>query len=162
MKVFDLDIKTLAVLWTPPFKRSAVFVGFLYSFSRPLIDLYNQFLSSRKQNMIRLNFNYQTCSLEHRLNDAFDPLQRRIKISRSKIYDSIFLYTEAEDNGFNNKTQWLHSDENPIYLRTEGELYTVYDFIVQIPNTNINLFQLQSEIDYYKLPTKQYKIELLP
>ena len=161
MKIFDLDLKDYAALLSPPFKRSAVFMAFLNAFIRPLIDIYNRFLAARKQNLIKLNFNYQVCSLEYRLNDAFDSLERRIKIVRAEIYDDIFLYTKAEDDQYHSKIKWLYGDEKPIFLRTEAELYTMYDFIVQIPDTGINIFQLKAEIDFYKLPSKQYKIEIV-
>lgn len=161
MKIFDLDLKKLALLWAPPFKRSPEFIAFLFSFIRPLLDVYNMFLSSRKQNLIRIKFNYQVCSLEYRLNDAFDSIERRIMIVDSEQFDDVFLYTKAEDDQYHSKTKWLYGDENPIFLRTHAELYTEYDFIVQIPDTNINIFQLKAEIDFYKLPTKRYKIEII-
>lgn len=159
MNIFDLNIKKYAALITPPFLRNSVLMAFLYSFIKPLNELYQLFIISRKANLIKLKFNYQVCSLEYRLNDAFDPLERRIKIESAIIYDLIFLFTEAEDDPFYNKTKWL--SDNPIYLRTEAELYSMYDFTVLIPDTNINLFRLRAEIDFYKLPSKQYKIEII-
>lgn len=159
MNIFDLNIKKYAALITPPFLRNGVLMAFLYSFIKPLNELYQLFLISRKANLIKLKFNYQVCSLEYRLNDAFDPLERRIKIESAIIYDLIFLYTEAEDDQYYNKTKWL--SDNPIYLRTEAEIYSIYDFIVLIPNTNINEYRLRAEIDFYKLPSKQYKIQII-
>lgn len=160
MKIFDLDLKKLGLLLTPPFVRSVEFIGFLFAFIAPLIDTYILFLAARKQNLIRMKFNYQVCSLEYRLNDAFDSIERRIKIESAEQFDDVFLYTKAEDDQYFNKTKWLSTD-NPIYIRTHAELYTMFDFIVKIPDTDINIFQLKAEIDFYKLPSKQYKIEVI-
>lgn len=161
MNVFNIDIKKYSALLTPPFLRSLSFAALLNAFISPLEDLYQSFLINRKQNIIRLQFNYQTCSIEYRLNDAFDPVERRIKIVRAVKYEALFLYTEAEDDTQHSKTKWLFSDEDPIYLRTEGELYSIYDFVVEIPDTNINIFQLRAEIDFYKLITKTYEIKIV-
>ncbi|MEI7488109.1 MAG: hypothetical protein WCJ72_12005, partial [Chryseobacterium sp.] len=70
-------------------------------------------------------------------------------------------YTEAEDDLQNSKTKWLYDDSDPIYLRTEAELYSEYDFIVEIPNTSINTLQLNAEIDFYILQSKQYQIVII-
>ncbi|MDN4015158.1 hypothetical protein QX233_22170, partial [Chryseobacterium gambrini] len=67
-----------------------------------------------------------------------------------------------EDNLYFSKTRWLYGDENPLYLRTEAELYSEYDFIVRIPGTPINMHQLRAEIDFYKLISKRYSIEIIP
>lgn len=162
MSIFDFNIKKYALLLTPPFKRSPVFIGFLSAFVRPLSELYQQFLKSREQNLIRMRFNYQVCSLEYRLNDAFDPLEKRIYISKAVLYEGVYLYTKAEDDAQHSKTKWLHDESDPIYLRTKDELYSDYDFTVNIPNTPINLYQLRAEIDFYKLPTKRYQILIIP
>lgn len=108
--------------------------------------------------------------MQKRLNDFFDPMERRIRIVKGMRYDSIFLYTEAEidpnaqdyySDDINNKMKWLNGAEKPIYLRTEAELYSEFDFIVEIPNININEHQLRAEIEYYMLQSKQYKIEII-
>lgn len=161
MNIYQFDIKKYALLLTPPFLRGVCFAAFLMAFATPIVDIYIDFLRNRKQNLIRLNFNYQKFSVQKRLNNAFDVIERRIKIVSAVQYESIYLYTEAEDDPFYNKTQWLYSD-NPIYLRTESELYSEFDFIVEIPDTNINIHQLKAEIDFYILPSKRYKIEIVP
>jgi hypothetical protein len=55
-----------------------------------------------------MNFNYQKFSMERRLNDAFDPLERRIRIVNAVQYEGVYLYTEAEDNLYFPKTRWLY------------------------------------------------------
>lgn len=143
----------------PPFLRGSRLMAFLDSFIMPLEFLYITFLKNRKQNLIRMEFNYQKFSLQKRLNDAFDQLQRRIRIVNAVQYEGVYLYTEAEDDQWFSKTRWL--SDNPIYLRTEAELTSEFDFIVEIPNTNINRYQLQAEIDFYILPSKRYQIVIV-
>lgn len=144
---------------TPPFLRGSRLMIFLASFIMPLEFLYITFLKNRKQNLIRMEFNYQKFSLQRRLNDAFDQLERRIRIVNAVQYEGAYLYTEAEDDQWFSKTRWL--SDNPLYLRTEAELTSEFDFIVEIPNTNINRYQLQAEIDFYILPSKRYQIVIV-
>lgn len=161
MSLFNLNLNRYVVQLTPPFLRDKFALSLLLSFVKPLNETFASFTTSRRLNLIKFQFNYQVCSLEYRLNDAFDRQLRRIKIVKATQFDDLFLYTEAEDDANHSKTLWLKDDTAPIYLRTEAELYTEFDFIVKIPNTNINQYQLEAEIDFYKLPSKRYTIQLL-
>lgn len=170
MKIFDFDVEKYGLQLVPPFLRDPIFMAYVLAFAAPLVDLYQKFLQNREQNMIKLKFNYQVCSLEYRLNDAFDPLFRRIRIGKAVIYKGVYIYTEAEmdptnpdyfSESLNNKMKWLKGDERPLYLRSESELYSVYDFIVEIPDTGINQIQLRAEIDFYILQSKQYQIVII-
>ncbi|MCW3168900.1 hypothetical protein OMO38_10240 [Chryseobacterium sp. 09-1422] len=99
--------------------------------------------------------------MQKRLNDYFDPVERRIEIVKAVLFDGVYLYTEAEDDQWRTKTQWLYVDSLPMYLYTEAELNSDYDFIVKIPNTGINQLQLRAEIEYYMLQSKNYRIDLI-
>ena len=160
-QLFSINYKRLAVWWLPTILRSNFIINFCYILIFNLEILYIEVLKVRKQNLIKMNHNYQKFSVQKRLNDAFDPMERRIEIVKAVIYEGVYLYTEAEDDLYHSKTKWLHDDGNPIYLRTEAELYSEFDFIVKIPDININLYQLRAEIDFYILPSKQYKIEII-
>lgn len=168
--VFNIDFKRLSILWMRTFSRNPFNIAFVIVLITPLISLYILFLKLRKLNLIRMGITCQKFSMQKRLNDFFDPMERRIRIVKGMRYDSIFLYTEAEidpnaqdyySDDINNKMKWLNGAEKPIYLRTEAELYSEFDFIVEIPNININEHQLRAEIEYYMLQSKQYKIEII-
>ncbi|MEI7486865.1 MAG: hypothetical protein WCJ72_05555 [Chryseobacterium sp.] len=168
--IFNIDFKKLIILWMPTFLRTPFLVAFGVVLVIPLITLYIEFLKARKQNLIRMSITCQKFSMQKRLNDAFDQLERRIRIVKGIQYDGIYLYTEAEidpnspdyfSDNINNKMKWLKGDEKPIYLRTEAELYSEYDFIVEIPNTGINDNQLRAEIEYYMLQSKNYLIKII-
>jgi len=159
--LFNINFRLLSIWYLPTFLRAAVLKTFVWILIYPLETLYIQILKNRKQNLIKMNHNYQKFSLQKRLNDAFDPVERRIIIIKAVIYESVYLYTEAEDDQFHSKTKWLHGDQQPIYLYTDAELYSEFDFIVKIPNSGINEMQLRAEIEYYMLQSKNYKIEFI-
>lgn len=160
-KIFNINFKKLAIEWLPTFLRKPFLSAFILVLILPLEALYNGFLKARKQNLIRMNITCQKFSMQKRLNDYFDPLERRIEIVKAVLFDGTYLYTEAEDDQWRTKTQWLYVDSLPIYLYTESELYSEFDFIVKIPNTGINILQLRAEIEYYMLQSKNYKIEIV-
>ncbi len=134
-------------------------------------------MEERKFNLLKMNYNYQKFSLEKILNYKYDRVDKRIKIIKAVLYDGVYLYTEAEidpvggstnpsGGQYTPKTKWLFGDGNPLYLMTEAELFSEYDFIVQIPvgannpnNSLINIDQLKVDIDFYKLPSKRYQIQ---
>ena len=152
--LFNINFKQLAYWYLPTFRRGNRILNFIWCLISPLEAMYIEMLRARKRNLIKMDFNYQKFSLQKRLNDAFDRVERRIKIVKAVQYEGVFLYTEAEDDVLHSKTKWLYDDSNPIYLRTEAELYSEYDFIVEIPNTSINPLQLKAEIDFYILQSK--------
>jgi len=160
-KVFQINFKKLAVEWLPTFLRKSLFNAFVLVLISPLEALYIEFLRARKQNLIRITTTCQKFSMQKRLNDYFDPLERRIQIVKAVLFDGVYLYTEAEDDQWKTKTQWLYIDSFPVYLYTEAELNSDYDFIVKIPATGINQLQLRAEIEYYMLQSKNYKIEIV-
>lgn len=157
----NLSFRRLAILWLPTFLRKNIMSQLLSVILRPIELMYIDFLRLRQQNLIRINYTYQKFSLQRRLNERFDPMLKRIKIVNAVQYEGVYLYTEAESGPMMTKHQWLHDNNNPIYLRTEAELTSEYDFIVQIPNSNINQIQLAAEVDYYKLIGKNYKIVII-
>lgn len=167
---FNISLRKLAVLYLPTFLRQPIMKAFVLIMIFPLELLFIEMMKARKRNLIKMNHNYQKFSLQKRLNDAFDAVERRIRIVKAVQYESVYLYTEAEidptnpnhfSDSSNNKMKWLKGSEKPIYLRTDAELYSEFDFIVEIPNTAINLNQLNAEIDFYKLVSKNYQIVII-
>ena len=156
-KCFELDFKKLILMYLPTFRRKYITFNFLYILILPIEKMYIYFLKVRKANIDKLTHNYQICSIRKRLNDVFDRTERRIKIYSSQTYAGLYLYTEADDDVVHSKTKYL-SENKPIYLRTEAELYQEFDFIVEIPNTGINEIELKAEIDFLKIESKRYQI----
>lgn len=159
-KVFDINFKKLAIEWLPTYNRMPIFSAMVLVMVAPVELLYNEFLKARKQNIIRINTTCQKFSMQKRLNDYFDPVERRIEIVKAVLFEGTYLYTEAEDDQWKTKTQWLYVDSLPIYLYTESELNSEFDFIVKVP-TGLNELQLKAEIEYYMLQSKNYRIEYI-
>lgn len=159
--LFNINFRLLSVWYLPTFLRAIILKSFVWILIFPLEKLYIQVLKNRKVNLIKMNHNYQKFSVQKRLNDAFDTLERRIKIVKAVKYEGVFIYTKAEDDVVHSKTKWLFGDENPIFLRTKSELYSEFDFIVEIPNTGINEVQMRAEIDFYILQSKTYQIVII-
>lgn len=158
---FNINFGKLAVDWLPTNMRNSFWIAFVMVMVTPVEFMYNEFLKARKQNLIRMKITCQKFSMQKRLNDVFDPIERRIRIVKAVLFDATYLYTEAEDDQWRTKTKWLFGDENPIYIYTEAELYSEFDFIVKIPDSDINQIQLRAEIEYYMLQSKNYKIEII-
>lgn len=158
--VFNINFKKLAIEWLPTFLRQSILIAFILVLIVPLEALYIELLKARKQNLIRIKTSCQKFSMQKRLNDYFDPLERRIEIVKAVLFDGTYLYTEAEDDQWRTKTQWLYIDSLPIYLYTEAELNSEFDFIVKVP-AGLNELQLRAEIEYYMLQSKNYRIEYL-
>lgn len=158
--VFNINFKKLAIEWLPTFLRKPIFIAFVLVLILPLEALYIEFLKARKQNLIRIKTSCQKFSMQKRLNDYFDPVERRIEIVKAVLFDGTSLYTEAEDDQWRTKTQWLYIDSLPIYLYTEAELNSEFDFIVKVP-ISLNELQLRAEIEYYMLQSKNYRIQYL-
>ncbi len=168
--LFNIDFRKLAVLWLMTDLRKNRMINFIHVLIFPLVSLYVEVMKNRKQNLIKMNHNFQKFSVQKRLNDAFDRIERRIKIVKSVRYEGVFLYTDSEidrnaldyfSTNLNNKMKWVFSDDKPLYLRSDSELSSDYDFIVEIPNTDINLIRLKAEIDFYVLQSKRYLIVIV-
>lgn len=159
-KVFNINFKKLAVEWFPTFLRGRIMSAIAFTLVSPIESLYNEFLKERKQNLIKITTTCQKFSMQKRLNDLFDPVERRIEIIKAVLFDSVHVYTEAEDDQWRTKTQWLYIDSLPIYLYTEAELNSEFDFIVKVP-ISLNELQLRAEIEYYMLQSKNYRIQYL-
>nr|WP_315032479.1 hypothetical protein [uncultured Chryseobacterium sp.] len=175
-KLFTINFKRLASWWLFTFWRTKSVLNLVSVLIFCIEDLYKSVMEARKTNLEKMNYNYQKFSLEKILNYKHDRAAKRIKIIKAVLYEGVYIYTEAEDSQgntpnpgggqYNPKTKWLYGDSHPLYLRTEAELYSEYDFVVQIPVKKedpdtplLNIDQLMADIEFYKLPSKRYQIQ---
>ena len=140
--------------WLPTFLRQGILHKLSNAMISPIVKMFPQFMAQRKQGLLRMKHTYAVFSLRWRLNDVFDKYERRIRIVSALKFNGVYLYTEGEDDQYKSKTKWLGT----VYLRNESELFSDYDFIVEIPNTGIDQLAMIAEIDYFVLPSKRYKI----
>lgn len=150
---YNLDINKLTVLLTPTFLRRERILAWLRILHFPLIKILDKFNFNRNENLYKMAHNGQVCYLRKALNDRFDISQRRIKITDSNRYKREYIYTEGEQ-----KPRYLGT----MYLRDDAEYSdTGVDFIVLIPKAlNYNTYEMKALIDFYKLASKRYKIQV--
>lgn len=150
---YNLDINKLTTLLTPTFLRKEKFLAWLRVLHFPLIKVIDNFNLNRNENLYNLAHNGQVCYLRGALNDRFDPSQRRIRITDGNRYKREYIYTDGEQ-----KPRFLGT----IYLRDDADYGdTGVDFIVEIPQgLTYNQFEMKYFIDFYKLASKRYKIQV--
>lgn len=151
---FKISFDKLVIQLLPTFLRKPRMIAFITLFSKVLTDLHNAWLVKKTADETWLNHNSQVCYLRKVLNDEFDDLQRRIRITDGQLYERKYIYTLGE--------------KKPVYL---GKLFirqtvdyadTGIDFFVVVPteitNMEQNKFKLEAWVNRYKLASKRYKI----
>lgn len=164
-KVYDIDIKKLSVLLLPTFLRKAKIVAWLHSLVTPLVSLHYSFIQKRNTDLYKLRHNGQVCYLRSALNDRFDTQQRRIIVTDGNRYKRQYIYTEAEQKPHSLGTMYLR--DSSVY----GD--TGMDFLILIPQNvwdnektevgrdDHRFYDIEGIVDYYKLASKRYKVQLL-
>lgn len=142
----------------PTMLRKPSLAAFAQLLLKPLNSLYYKWYNWRIDNIYKLEHTGQVCSLRGSLNDKFDPIERRIRIGDGNLFETTYIFTEAEEQDVWLKTE---SEEETIWLRTEGETGdTGLDFIVYVPEGiyNTQIYGLHAHIKYYKAGGKRYNI----
>lgn len=161
-KIFEIDLNKWVVLLLPTTLRQSKMIAWLKVLVSPIVSLHYKFIQKRNEDLYKLSHNGQVCYLRKALNDAFDPTQRRIKISDGNRYKSQYIYTEGE-----RKPKFLGT----MYLR-DNSVYddTGVDFLVLLPldiwnsyKTEIAIgeyrfYDIEALVDFYRLASKRYKI----
>lgn len=159
---YKVEYNALALHILPPFMRKPALAAFAQVCVKPVDSLYYKWKLFREDNIYKLSHTGQICYLRKSLNDRFDVEQRRIYIGEGNIYNTFYLYTEAEAQQRHGNTE----QESPtIFLRTEDETAdTGLDFIVWVPLEvfNANIYDLHAHIQLYKAGGKRYNIFIIP
>lgn len=155
---FNINWNVFAVDNIPTMLRKPSFAALAQMLLRPLNSLYYLWYNWRIENIYKLEHTNQICYLRGSLNDKFDPVQRRIYIGNGQFYETIYIFTEAEE-----RDVWLNTESEPetLWLRTESETAdTGLDFIVYVPEEifNSQIHALHAHIIYYKAGGKRYNI----
>lgn len=136
-------------------------IRYLQALVLPLDQLFYKWSNWRQDNIYKLEHTGQVCSLEGSLNDKFDPIQRRIYITDGQLYETYYIYTEAEQ-----QERFINTEieEGIVFLRTESETAdTGLDFIVFVPQEifNIQIYELHAHIKFYKAGGRRYNIFII-
>lgn len=150
---YKINFDKFVIQLLPTFLRKPRMIAFISLFSAELTKLHNSWLIKKTQDEIWLSHNSQVCFLRKILNDEFDDLERRIKITDGQLYERKYIYTLGEK-----KPKYL----GKIFIRqTTDYADTGIDFYVIVPNAiNIeqNKYKFEALINRYKLASKRYKI----
>lgn len=165
-RIYQINWPDFIVHFLPIRWRKTKWIAFQMAIFKPLVELYQNFLSFRKDALYRVNHNSQVCYLRAALNDRFDKAQRRVRIENISRLFPPYIYTPAE--------------ERPLYLYTEVENQPIFlydpetysdsqvDFIVNVPDdvrpknpTAQKTFEasIRALVNYYKLASKSYTIQ---
>lgn len=155
---YKINFDKLIIQLLPTFLRKPRMITFLSLFSSELTNLHNVWLLKKTQDETWLNYNSQVYKLRKILNDEFDDLERRIKITDGQLYERQYIHTLIE---------YTLSKKEPIklgtiYIRQASDYAdTGIDFFVIVPtdiNNEQNKYKLEAFINRYKLASKRYKI----
>lgn len=151
-KILSFDLRTLFVF------------GWLESLIYPLTILHQLFLEFRSKSLYKVRHNSQIVYMEAVLNDEFDNDLRRIRIVNNEFDNILYLYEPLE-----RREVFIYEpeDNKPVYLAEAYLNEEGVDFIVYVPpdlqpveaELNAYLTKMRGLIDYYKLYSKNYKIE---
>ncbi len=162
-KIYDIDYKRLLVLLLPIKLRKPGIFGIIYSLIKPVISMYDTFLSNRKNNLYLANITPQVCYLRKLLNDTFDPSLRRISVqSDGETNDWIILFSYTLFNTVDQKHPVWLSKNTYVKVSKQGNMNDYgYDFAILVPAElrNINNHnRIMSLVNNYKLASKRYII----
>lgn len=150
---YNINFNRLVVQLMPTFLRQPRMIAFISLFSAELTKLHNAWLIKKSQDETWLQHNSQVCKLRKILNDEFDDIERRIKITDGQFYDRQYVYTLGEK-----KPKYL----GKIFIRQNTDYAdTGIDFFVVVPveiNIEQNKYKLKAWVNRYRLASKRYKI----
>lgn len=162
-KIYQIDFNRWATLLIPTALRNSRFIAWVKVLVSPIVYLHQQFLKKRSEDIYRLTHNSQVRLLRKVLNDAFDPIKRRIVLTDGNRYEQPYIYTE-----FEKRPQFLGT----IFIRDE-QVYkpTGVDGLIIVPqevwdaqkteiNSEIRFFAIEALTDRYRMPGIRYKITL--
>ena len=148
---YSIDFFLLAIQMLPTKLRTLSIASFTLPSIKPLGSLHYKWENYRADNIYKLTHTGQVCSLRKSLNDKFDQSERRIYIGEGNDFNTLYLYTEAE-----NQDKYLGT----FYLRSDAETDTDLDFIVYVPQEiyRIQIHGLNAHINFYKQAGRRYAI----
>lgn len=161
MSLYDLKIKRLALLLLPTHYRRPLIAAFAQSMVQGVNIVYGNFMRWRQDKQYRLSHNGQVCHLRAVLNDAFDPVKRRI------------LIEDQWSVSLSGQRIFKREEEHFILIpaRITGRAFILnrrgfggvngFDFWITVPVDLyglINETRLNAIVDTYKLASKRWTI----
>jgi hypothetical protein len=149
---YNIDFDKLSQERVPAFLRKPIWLAFLNAIVTQIINLHYAWTQKRLTDWYKIEHTGQVCLMRKVLNDAIDPIDRRIYITNGNAFPRKYIYTGVENKPVYIGTMFIY--RNSEYLNTGA------DFIVFAPqeliDTKIN--ELNALITFYKLASKRYQI----
>lgn len=158
---FRLDFPLLAQLLLPALLRKPRLVAWVTALTRPVDDLYQQFLAYRLDTLRELSYNGQTALLEKALNDKLDPDLRRIVIRNSAVFlDPLYLNFKHEAQPITYAS--TRAEGRPLFPHRSSDFANQVGFTVYAPGLNAKDYQLNILIQRFKIALVNYRIIYAP
>jgi hypothetical protein len=144
--------------------RKAKMIAMLYSLSKPMELLYDDFITYKTKTDLLVRYSGQTKSLEVLLNSIFDGSLNRIYIiTDGDIIVNLYTYFRAEQSSFYT-TDRAEVGYQPVYTYNRSEDVTLlHDFTVFVPDilmpakeTEINAW-----VNRYTIAGKTHTIQII-
>lgn len=162
--MYNINWNSIVALLLPTFLRGERMVAWLNSLLHPVQELHGLFLAFRLDSIYKVEHTPQVYSIEKVLNEAFDPLERRIYIEDGVYSEQLFIFSPPEQLPVH---VFDPAEEQAVYVFAPNDSANVsVDFVVHLPVVFQPLFvigsnirnRLESLINYYRLPDKTYQI----
>lgn len=95
--MFNIDWNWFAQIAMPEWWRKTRMVAFVRVLLSPIAYLHGVFLAFRARTIYNMQHTGQTMSLEHILNDRFDPIDRGIWIENMDDLTQTYIYRKVEE-----------------------------------------------------------------
>lgn len=158
-QIIKIEFKKLAVLTTFVEWRKSKFMSFVWSLIAPVEDANRRFLKFRTKSIYKVVHNGTVILLTKVMNDLFDPEERRIYITDSLSITPLRIYTKAETRPLYIGKKYIRQQFEQGDLGTD--FYVIFPLALK-PAVEVDIYNLEnrikSELNYYKLATKKYKI----
>lgn len=152
--IFQINWFRLVKMLVFPAVQKPVLLAFINALLAPIRTKYNNFIQFKTDTDYRVQHNGQVCYLQKMLNDKFDNSLRRIRVQNVPAKPRLSFYQPEDD-----KSVFFYEDEPLVHFYTPNSYYNEFDFEVLIP-TSLSHYndQIATEINYYKIYSKNYQI----
>jgi len=153
------DFKRFAIELLPTCLRRPVMNGLLRSLMQGIVIAYMEFLSWKEERDYEIKHNGQVCHLRGMLNDAFDPIRRKITITdtEEKETDHVFIFKRETARV---RRLRHRKAELPVIINVQGFGGAAgSNFTVNVPMEvaeEADMARLRAMVNTYKLAGKKW------
>lgn len=150
----DRNYKRKALLLLPSELQRPLIAAFAEVTGAEIQNVYDRLLALYHDLNYKINHTSQVCFMETVLNDALDPIQRRIEIHNTVISSAIVprLYDRIHESPIVLGVQILNDREH--YNSGDYDMQVVVPQLADLTDDEIN--QLHANMLFYKLAGKRY------